>query len=351
MDRPLVWLPLLLTAALALWSIMTRKRRKTEDAACRVCLPFWMAVIGMIGGGIFCIPVFAFAKEGLAPILIFSGFTLLGDCLMVAYINCEITYDRAGFTVCSFWGIRRSCRWADVKGVRAGRDHWIYIGKCRYLVDALSSGSERFLAALSRGYRDQTGKDLPMEASFGRKWDPMNGHIEYPWFYFILWIVLALFCVGFTVLAVYCLTVETKPEELTAHTVTFTDYKMDEHGKDLLLYAPGYEKPFRIGYYEDYADPCITPEALCAGETYTAYTQRENGGSIYRLTDGHGADLITMEQERSIYRSRQMPAFILMLIMSPLGVVFSIFGIFITRNPQKYPDWVKKLYYKEGYLQ
>ncbi len=348
MPQLVAWFVTALTVILGIGCIVTWGKRRQLPKTGTVQLPFVMALIGMIGGPILALPALYFSKDGLLPVVLFSVFILLADSLMLGYLHCVITYDSKGFTARNIFGIRRSCLYSQVKGVREGKDCWVYFGNHRILVDALSQGGNKFRNALHKYYTAQTGKILP---EYPRRWDPMNGHIEYPWFYFIMWIVLALFCVAFTVLPVYCLTVETTPEELTAHTVTFTDYKTDEYGKDLLLYAPGYEKPFRIQYYADYRDIRITPEALCAGGSYTVYTMRENGGGIHRLTDGRGADLITLEQERSIYRSRQMPAFILMLILSPLGVVFCIFGIFVTRNPEKYPDWLKKLYYKEGYLQ
>ncbi len=347
MPQLIAWCVTALTVLLGIICILTREKRKQLPKTGTVQLPFGMALIGMIGGLILAIPAIYFSRDGLLPVLLFSVFILLTDTLMVGYINCVITYDSKGFTARNFFGICRSCLYTQVKGVREGKDCWVYFGNHRILVDCLSQGGSKFYSTLCKNYTAQTGKLLP---EYPRRWDPMNGHVEYPWFYFIMWIVLALFCVGFMVLAVYCLTVETKMEDLIPHTVTFTDYKLDDHGKELVLYAPGYENPFRIGYYKDYGDDRITPEALCAGESYTAYTQREDRGHIYRLTDRYGTELITPEQERSIYRGRQMPAFILMLILSPLGVVFSIFGIILTRNPEKYPDWLKKLYYREGYL-
>ncbi len=347
MPQLIAWFMAAFTVLLGTGCILTREKRRQMSKRGTVQLPFGMAVIGMIGGAAMSIFAIGFSKEGILPVVIFSLFILLSQSLMLGYINCTITYDSKGFTARNIFGIQRDCLYSQVTGVREGKDCWVYFGGHRILVDECSEGGEEFRTTLRKYYTAQTAGLLP---EYPRRWDPMNGHIEYPWVYFILWIVMAVSCLGLMGLPIYSLTVETDPAELTPHTLTFTEYKIDNRDKELLLYAPGCENPFRIYCYQDYRDGRITPEALCSGETYTVYTKGPKGLGIRRLVNSKGIELISIEQEREVYRNRQRPAAIFMLILGPVGFVFSVFGIALTRNPDRYPDWVRKLYYKDGYL-
>ncbi len=342
----LAWIFVALTLLLAVLSIYTWNRRRSEKNHRCVQLPFVLAFVGMLCGGFFGVMLIFAAREGWVLFLCTLAFTLLGDYMMGYYVNGVILYDDDGFTTCNIWGKQYNCRYADIRGIRIGKDHWIYYGKRKLLVDAISEGGPEFLLSLERGYKRQTGKDLLMDYSYGRRWDPMNGHIEYPWLYFAIWVFLIVGSIAIPALCMYSMTVETDPSALTAHTVTFSRY--DTYKGTLRLYTAE-EEQYRIGFYQDYGSALPAPEQLCSGEPYQVYME-EDSRYIKGLRDDRGRDLITPELERQVYRDSQRSVVILILVLSPLGIVCGILGILIARNPDKYPDWLQRLFYKKDVL-
>ncbi len=342
----LAWIFAALTLSLAVLSIYTWNRRRSRENRRCVQLPFVLAFVGMLCGGFFSVMLIFAAREGWGLFLCALAFTLLGDYMMSHYVNGVVLYDNDGFTTRNVWGKQFSCRYADVKGIRIGKDHWIYYGKRKLLVDAISKGGPEFLLTLERSYKKQTGKDLPMDYSYGRRRDPMNGHIEYPWLYFTIWIFLIVGSIAIPALCMYSMTVETDLADLTVQTVEFSRY--DTYEGTLRLYTAE-EEQYRISFYQDYGSVLPAPEQLCNGQPYQVYTE-EDSRYIKGLRDDRGKDLITPQLERQVYRDSQRGAVILILVLSPLGIVYGILGILIARNPDKYPYWLQRLFYKKNVL-
>ncbi len=177
--------------------------------------------------------------------------------------------------------------------------------------------------------------------------DPMNGHIEYPWMYFSLWLLLIVMLIAISALCIYSMTAETDPANLTIQTVIFSRYETNEG--TLHLYTADDEKQFSIAYYQRYGDTLLDPEQLCNGQSYQIYTENDSK-HIRGLRDSQGREYITPELERQIYRDSNREAFIFIGLLVPLGIVFGIMGILVARNPERYPEWVQRLFYKKDVL-
>ena len=338
------YLVVAITAFLSISSIAARQRRKNWMKEDVVYLPFYLACVGIVCGGILSIPAVVCAMDGDWMFAFFEAIVLACNCMMIAYLNCVIRYNDKGFVVRTFFGIRRSCNYAEVEGIRFGRDHRVYFQGHSIMLDEISVGREQFIEAIDKGYKRATGKWVP---SIKRKCDPMNGHIDYPWAYFCLWIFLGAFCAALPVLIVYSMTRETDPAKVTMHNAVFTNYEI--MGDELCLYGEDGSTSFLINYYRSYGDALPAPEKLCSGESYLIGTTGKKN-YVRCLSDEFGRDYITFETERKVYRDNQRVATCFLVVFSILGVVFCYFGIAIARHPERYGDRFRRLFYKDGVL-
>jgi hypothetical protein len=332
---------------LGIVSLVTRQKRKCWEQENAVYLPFFLAAFGFACGTFLSIPTVICAMDGGGIFAFFGTVVLACDSMMVAYLNCVIRYDDKGFVAKNIFGIKRECGYGEVEGIRSGRDRRIYFRGHSIRIDEMSRGGDEFVEALDKGYKRTTGKWLPTSTSFNRKWDPMNGHLENPWFYFILWLFLGFACAALPVLVLFGMISETDPSEIVIHDVQFCFYEVD--GGSLLLYAEGEEKPYEIGYFQHYGEALPAPEALCSGEKYSVGVVG-NHRYVKCLTGSDGTKYITLETERQVYRDSQRIAFWILCLVAPIGVYSCYLGIAVARNPERYSKKVRRLFYKDGYL-
>lgn len=332
---------------LSISSLLARPKRKTWIYKKVVYLPFYLAGVGIICGTILSIPTVACAMDMTWGFPFFAGFVLVCDCMMAAYLNCVIWYDDQGFEAKNIFGVRRVCSYAEVEGIRSGRDRRIYFHGRHIMIDEISCGVDEFIEALDKGYKRATGKRMPFSKSFRRKWDPMNGHLDYPWAFFILWITTGLIFAALPVFMFFLMTSETDPSEITKRDVRFCAYEIDEGS--LLLYAEGEEEPYEIGYFINYGEVLPAPDTLCNGKRYSVGVEGDHR-YVKSLTDADGTKYITLETERQVYRDSQRAAVWILCGISPAGVVFCYFGIAVARHPERYSKTVRSIFYKKGYL-
>lgn len=335
------------TAVLGVASIIAKRNRKEWIKGRVVYLPFWLALFGMICGGILSIPTVLCAIDRDWLFVLFAVVVLSCDCMMLAYLNCVIWYDDKGFLARNFFGVKKECGFAAVEGIRFGKDQRIFFqGHC-VVIDEISYGSEDFIAALDSGHKKATGKWIPTYSSSRWKWDPMNGNIDYPWFYFFLWVFMILLCIFILAAMLISMTSETDPDEVRMYSTSFIEYKID--GEELCLYAREDGLSFIIDYYSSYEDHLPEPETLCSGEIYHIGASGKNR-YVKSLSDSAGKIYITYALERQVYRDNQKNAIWFMGVFCIAGIVFSCFGIAVARNPDRYSDRVRRLFYKDGVL-
>ena len=330
---------LLSGAAIAQWQ--KRKGMKWDHV---VHLPFFLAVIGIICGNIFAIPTVICGFDGNGGTIAFALFTLGCHSMTIGYINCVIWYDDRGFVARNFFGIRRQCTYAEVEGLRNGKDHWLYFKGHRILIDESAHGGRDFIKAVKRGYSSTHGGRMLMASqSYGRRVDPMNGNIENPWLYFCIWVGMILLCVFLLVVAVISMTEKpSSVEELEFYQMTFASWKKDDG--ELHLSVPGREEAVRINNYRGYGDLLPAPEELCGGETFTVGL---DGKYIKSLSGADGTVYITPELERQVYHKTQDVACVIIGVFSVFGIVFSIVGIDAARRPERYGVKFKRLFYQD----
>lgn len=312
-----------------------------------VHLPFFLALVGILGGAIFSIPTIACAMDRQWQFVFFGAMVLVCACMITAYINCVIWYDKEGFCSRNFWGIKRKCKYEEVERLRSGKDWKVYFRGHSIMIDNLSHGDRDFIAMLNRGYRRATGKSLPVSSKLQRGWDPMNGHLDHPWGYFILWIVLGLFWLSLPPFMYFVMTSETDPAEVSICEVQFANYQIED--ETLKLYEEGDDVPYEIDYYKDYGEALPTPEGLCSGEKY--FVGVTNGKRFVKsLTTVQGTEYITLDTERQVYRDQQRTAAWILSVAGMVGAYIFYMGIAVGRHPERYSKRVQRLFYKSGTL-
>lgn len=324
-----------------------RTRAKRRCLKKIVHLPFALAAVGMVCGSVMCIPVVVCAISGERTGWFFCLTVLFCDSLMVAYRNCVIRFDDNGFTARNFLGIRRSCGYGNVEGLRTGKDKRLYFQGHSILLDEMSLGTKEFLVTLKRGYSREKGKIFPEDPSFKRRWDPMNGHLDYPWLYFILWIVMIAICLGIPGIAIWAVCEGPNTAPLELRQVQFVRH--DAQNQAVGLYMMSEEEPLLADWYLHYEPSLPDPDVFCNGELWTVGTEAGSRYILY-LASSDGTEYITPVREYEAYRSSQLPAVWILCAVCPVGVIFSIFGILVGRNPDRFSQRVRRMYYKDGYL-
>lgn len=89
--------------------------------------------------------------------------SLLGMSLVVAFVNCRISYDEERFVAKSFLGIKREFTYDQVTTIKEGlHEDYIYIGKHRVMIDEVSIGGVDLLSSLRENIVPHTtGKASP----------------------------------------------------------------------------------------------------------------------------------------------------------------------------------------------
>jgi len=329
---------------LSIACLLAAVRRKNWVNEHVVWLSFSMVAIMMVCGTILSVPTVVCAMDGDWMFALFGVAVLVSICMMTAYLNCVIRYDDEGFVARNFFGIKRACRYAEVDGVGGRKDRKIYFNGYCVMIDEISLGADEFMAALYKGHRKATGRHVP---AFKQKWDPMNGHLEHPWVYFIIFVVLGLLSVALPVLVFYSMTAETDPSEISVRSVEFCRYSVDK--ESLMLYVAGEEQPYEITDFKDYGEILPSPEMLCSGEQYSVGVQGDSH-DIRSLTGADGFKYITLESERQVYRDNQRSAAWFLGIAGVVCLFISYMGIAVARHPERYSEFVRRMFYKEGVL-
>ena len=137
--------------------------QQAEDG--KVYLPKLLAKIGSVASVIFLIPtiVTAFLDIPVWFPVFFLFFTLLSATLIIAFINCRITYDQYGFVHKNFLGIKRKYTYEQVTAIKENtHEKFLYMGKKRLMIDEFSIGGDDFIKLVKRKYHTiHNGESLP----------------------------------------------------------------------------------------------------------------------------------------------------------------------------------------------
>ncbi len=131
----------------------------------KVYLPKPLAYVGVLDSALFLV-IAAEAFISNAPlwtIIVFLLLSLLGIILIIAFVNCRISYDQDGFIHKSFFGIKRKFTYEQVTAIKENTNEiFLYIGNKKVMVDKLSAGGDDFLNLVRQKYQAlHNGQTLP----------------------------------------------------------------------------------------------------------------------------------------------------------------------------------------------
>ncbi len=331
--------------------LLTYEERKKEPKARLVSLSPVLLWTGAICGGILSVPVTFFAPDTTKGVwYLFEAIILGCIAMLLAYCNETVRYDEAQFETRSFLGRKRSWSYREITGLsRKLQDVYLHCGSKIFRLDAMAQGREAFLAHAERMYKAQFSRGIPRASR--KRQDPMNGNLDTPWLYLILWLFMIVcgFCTFYAPIYVLQPADPELPEDAVMITTSFTAGEATgEQQGTIRLTAPGFDKPFTLEYVDGFEVPVPSCEAFCSGERYTvAVREGKIEYWIKALWGPDGTQILSAYDCNTAYRNTQIFACILLPVFGVLWILFGVFGILVGRHPENYSHRVRKLFYQD----
>lgn len=327
-----------------------RERAKT-NASGLVSLNGMLLLVGCIVGSILSVPITLFTPQNMQNGVwwLFELAVLVCLAMLLAYCNDTIRYDAAGFEASTLFGRKRRYSYGQISAFyRSLGDVILHCEGKRIRLDAMAENRDTFLDYADKAHRRETGKNIPF---LKPTHDPMNGNIENPWLHFIIQLCIGLCGVAMAAQGILgMLPPSDKVAENTAEY--FTSFSSCEYSKEcdgtLILKAPDYEKAFHLEWLDGYEIPLPSPDELTDGTFYrvTARATKQNY-SIYAVYRADGTPIIRAFDRNTAYKNTRRGASFAFLIGGFLGILGSVLGILVGRQPENYPAFVRELFYKD----
>ena len=328
-------------------------RRPREGEKGRVYLPEFFAILGSIfflAGLIPAIITFIFGKSLGIPITL-AGFSLLGATMVIAFINCRISYDDDGFTAGSFFGIKREFTYDQVTAIRENtRESYIYVGKRRILVDEFSIGGEDFIKQVKIRYSTtHSRKMLPRK----QKRDLFNGNIREAEHALLAYIIVALMLIGLLIfIVVYVYGMPDTENNTIKQTVSFASIS-EEKDKIILTTTKGQEQVIR---FVDAAFRSEDIRAICDGKTlvttYCVKVVPDVGEAFYavKAIALEDAYLLSFAETKRLHIEEYKPLIAFGVGSCLFWVAYVIASVIVGRNIQKFPKWIARFFFNKKYI-
>lgn len=338
-------------------ALLTYMRRPKSPKGQTVALPALMAVIGWIDlvffGGL---TVWAYLDGAeIFELSVFVFFALLGGGMVIAYINCRISYDERGFTATNFWGITRSYTYDEITWLKGTRDIKLYVGDRVVRIDELAVGKTEFLCyAEARYMKTHGGRGIPTRSPDGKKgFDLFNGNVENPGEFIAVYVIMIVFSLGMFGFVVF----DSRP--LKAEELSYSDIQVERYAvedDDLWLYADGSVIPFEIWGYATSLENAETFLQQCEdGTSFTVgYVSYPNADEPYHklhyAEDKNGTVHLTMEaaQREEMKNTKEI-----LLFVGLMGLVMFLFiaaSIYVGRHPERFNRKIVYMFFKKEYI-
>lgn len=332
-----------------------------NNNAGEVRLPKGFVAVGLVCGALFMsFAIFAVFAKAYFAVAVFLPLTLAAAALIVACVNCRITYDATGFVHKSFFGVERSYFYHQITAIREmPNETYLYMGDHRAMVDRYAVGGEVFLAYAKARYADHYGVTIPQKGrEKGGKLDVFNGHVKGGTGLLVLYVVLAVLFAGFFAMIVYTTYfIPVTEADTTPRRVAFIS--CGEYDGDLILRTNEDFADKEWHYEIQSVDSTVDVEAiraLCDGETYVdVFVQEKDPNSnspyyVIRALRHNGEDVLSFEVTEAIEQRENSLAVVLMGGFFVFWILVIVFSIKVGRNPGKYSKKVVRLFFKDGYI-
>ena len=329
------------------------RQPKTAEKG-KVHLPKFFAILGAISSALFLVPaiITAFSDEAIWVPIGFLVFSLLGATLIVAFVNCRISYDEDGFVAKTFFGIKRKVSYDQVTAIKENmHETYIYIGKRRVMVDEFSIGGKEFINLVKKKYRTlHNGQSLPKITK--TKNDIFNGNVKDVTGFYVAYGLVSVLLVGFIVFSVCDICIPKNVNNTVEQTVTFKAYDVKE---DEVILTSTDDNIYKISYTAEKIN-INGIKSICNGKskvtTYSKEVTPDDEDDFYSIKAIKYNDryLLSFEEESQLYRQESWPIVALFLFVLLIWVAFIVASIVVGRNPQKFSRKVVKMFFKDGYI-
>lgn len=320
----------------------------------KVYLPKFFAILGMITSIIFLIPAFItiFSDESLWVTIGFFFFSSLGAILIIAFVNCRISYDEDGFIAKSFFGIKRKYTYDQVTAIKENmHEKYIYVGKRRVMVDEFSIGGDDFIKLVKKKYRTlHDGQSLPK--IYKTKYDVFNGNVTDVTGMYVTFVLVAAIAIGFLAFTLYYTYVPSSTNNTIEQSVSFVS--CDVKNAEIVLTSTD-NQIFKILF----ADEQINIESIksiCNDKTLvTTYSEKvtPDNGTPYDSVKAilhNDIYILSFEDANRLHRQEYWPLVLVAIFMCVFLTISVVATIIVGRNPKKFSKKVIKLFFKDGYI-
>ena len=342
-------IPIIVSGVLA----FLRQPKKAEEG--KVYLPKFFVILGLITSTIFLIPtiITAFSDEPIWVPILFFAFSLLGACLIIAFVNCRVWYDEDGFVAKNFFGIKRKFTYDQVTAIKENmHEDYIYIGKRRVMIDEFSVGGIDFIAYVRKRYR-MIHKEQALPKIHKTKHDIFNGNVEDVFGFMFGYIMIGVLIVAFTIFLVWYIygnpcTVDNTIEQ----EVSFTSCIVKD---DEIVLTSTDNKLYKIRFIgEGFNSDEI--KSVCDGKTLlTTYSKEvtpddeDDYYSIKAILNGD-AYLLSFDETNRWHQEEYRPLLFFPIVFAIVWGAYVAGSIIVGRNPKKFSKKVIKLFFKDGYV-
>ena len=338
-------IPIIVSGVLA----VLRQPKNSEKG--KVFMPKFFAIFGAISSGIILIPAFicAFSDESIWLTIVFLLFSMLGTSLIVAYINCRISYDEDGFTAKNFFGIKRRFTYDQITGIKENmRETYLYMGKKKVKTDEFSVGGMEFIAFANRKYRKLHKKSIP---EMPNEKDIFNGNIECPGEFIFVFVLMAVVLIGVTILCCCAIFQPNTVSNTTEQQAVFQSFRIEDN--TLILQASDGEI-----YNISHADKLQTEKftSVCDGKTevivYGKQYKLDEGITDYSVKAIANQDiyLLSFRETNRLEYLEASPVLLMILAIDMIWGIFIACAIIVGRNPTKYNPAIVKFFFKPSYV-
>lgn len=305
--------------------------------------------------GIFC-AVF-FTTVGVLP-LIFTDdkiwiislclflFALMGVALIIACLNCRITFRNQDFTYKTFFGVKKTVQYRDLTGILEGRgDVKLYAGDNVIFVMGDSVNSERFLALAKKRYREShNGKMIPKAT----KKDIFNNHVKDPQAFVLVFVILT---VPFILMPIGLLTFAypDSREAFTEKSITVDSYEISDG--NLYIYD-SFDSEYCVSSYTDVINNSseLISKLSSGARLDLLIIQKVADRDVHYVSsiEMNGKHYLTYDRW---YEHESYTFKLLIVVFAILDLLIFFFvgaTIYVGRNPHKFSDRVLHLFFRPG---
>ncbi len=320
----------------------------------KVYFPKALGIIGAVTSLFFMILfiITAYLNQPIWIPIIFLCFSIFATSLIVAFVNCRISYDDNSFSAKNFLGVKRKFTYDQVTGIKQNTNEtYIYIGNRRVMVDDFAVGGYGFIDKVRDKYGElHDGEFLP--EVYKTKHDIFNGNVKDSGNFLFVYIMMGVVAVGLLIGSICYTYLPSNESNTIKKTIRFVYCK--EKDDEITLRSEGH-KVYKIRFIDEQFKPDGIAE-ICDGQTpVTVYSKEvtpKNDDAYFSVKAivHNGEYLVSFDETNRLHSQEYDILIIIPLLICVLVGAVIVFSIRIGRNPQKYSKSVVRQFFKDGYV-